>query len=85
MGITFEKLKAKVEDLHEFNPMLGTRGCRLDVLYPEIAEMQTEAIISAAIECLEGRRPAHHARNHGAAGIRDERAALCQEDHQGQG
>ncbi len=49
MGITFEKLKAKVEDLHEFNPMLGTRGCRLDVLYPEIAEMQTEAIISAAI------------------------------------
>ena len=38
-----------VEGLHEFNPMLGTRGCRLDVLYPEIAEMQTEAIISAAI------------------------------------
>lgn len=49
MGISFEKLKGKVEDLHEFNPMLGTRGCRLDVLYPEIAEMQTEAIISAAL------------------------------------
>ncbi|MFQ7242717.1 putative PEP-binding protein, partial [Agathobaculum sp.] len=49
MGVPFEKLKAKVADLHEFNPMLGTRGCRLDVLYPEIAEMQTEAIISAAI------------------------------------
>ena len=49
MGVPFEKLKAKVESLHEFNPMLGTRGCRLDVLYPEIAEMQTEAIISAAI------------------------------------
>ena len=49
MGISFEKLQAKVADLHEFNPMLGTRGCRLDVLYPEIAEMQTEAIISAAI------------------------------------
>ena len=49
MGITFEKLKGIVESLHEFNPMLGTRGCRLDVLYPEIAEMQTEAIISAAI------------------------------------
>ena len=45
----FDKLKGKVESLHEFNPMLGTRGCRLDVLYPEIAEMQTEAIISAAI------------------------------------
>ena len=49
MGITFEKLKGIVQNLHEFNPMLGTRGCRLDVLYPEIAEMQTEAIISAAI------------------------------------
>ncbi|HIY37958.1 MAG TPA: pyruvate, phosphate dikinase, partial [Candidatus Agathobaculum merdigallinarum] len=49
MGIPFAKLKGKVADLHEFNPMLGTRGCRLDVLYPEIAEMQTEAIISAAI------------------------------------
>ena len=49
MGIPFAKLQAKVADLHEFNPMLGTRGCRLDVLYPEIAEMQTEAIISAAI------------------------------------
>ena len=49
MGVPFEKLKSKVESLHEFNPMLGTRGCRLDVLYPEIAEMQTEAIISAAI------------------------------------
>ena len=49
MGVSFDKLKSKVADLHEFNPMLGTRGCRLDVLYPEIAEMQTEAIISAAI------------------------------------
>ena len=49
MGLTYEKLKGIVDGLHEFNPMLGTRGCRLDVLYPEIAEMQTEAIISAAI------------------------------------
>lgn len=49
MDIPVEKLEAIVENLHEFNPMLGTRGCRLDVLYPEIAEMQTEAIISAAI------------------------------------
>lgn len=49
MGISFDKLSGIVESLHEFNPMLGTRGCRLDVLYPEIAEMQTEAIISAAI------------------------------------
>ena len=49
MGIDAQKLTNIVEGLHEFNPMLGTRGCRLDVLYPEIAEMQTEAIISAAI------------------------------------
>jgi len=50
MGLTFEKLKARVEDLHEFNPMLGHRGCRLAITYPEIAEMQTRAIIEAAID-----------------------------------
>jgi pyruvate,orthophosphate dikinase len=49
MGMTFEELKATVSDLHEFNPMLGHRGCRLAVTYPEIAEMQTRAIIEAAI------------------------------------
>ncbi len=50
MGLTFEELKATVESLHEFNPMMGHRGCRLAVSYPEIAEMQTKAIIEAAIE-----------------------------------
>lgn len=50
MGITFEELKATVESLKEFNPMLGHRGCRLAVTYPEIAEMQTRAIMEAAIE-----------------------------------
>ena len=45
MGLTFEELKATVEDLHEFNPMMGHRGCRLAVSYPEIAEMQTRAVI----------------------------------------
>lgn len=49
MGLTYEELKATVDDLHEFNPMLGHRGCRLAVTYPEIAEMQTRAIIEAAI------------------------------------
>ncbi|ADH60705.1 pyruvate, phosphate dikinase [Thermoanaerobacter mathranii subsp. mathranii str. A3] len=49
MGITFEELKSTVESLKEFNPMLGHRGCRLAVTYPEIAEMQTRAIIEAAI------------------------------------
>ncbi|MBL4933012.1 pyruvate, phosphate dikinase [Clostridium paridis] len=50
MGLTFEELKATVESLHEFNPMMGHRGCRLAVSYPEIAEMQTRAVIEAAIE-----------------------------------
>ena len=50
MGVSFENLKNTVESLHEFNPMMGHRGCRLTVSYPEIAEMQTRAIIEAAIE-----------------------------------
>ncbi len=49
MGITFDDLKATVNSLHEFNPMMGHRGCRLAVTYPEIAEMQTRAVIEAAI------------------------------------
>ena len=50
MGLSFEELKATVDSLHEFNPMMGHRGCRLAVSYPEIAEMQTRAVIEAAIE-----------------------------------
>lgn len=50
MGISDEKLRDKVTELREFNPMLGHRGCRLAVTYPEIAKMQTEAIITAAME-----------------------------------
>jgi pyruvate,orthophosphate dikinase len=50
MGISVEELKETVESLKEFNPMLGHRGCRLAITYPEIAVMQTEAIILAAIE-----------------------------------
>lgn len=49
MGVPYEELRATVDSLHEFNPMLGHRGCRLAVSYPEIAEMQTRAIIEAAI------------------------------------
>ena len=49
MGLTFDFLKATVEGLHEFNPMMGHRGCRLAVSYPEIAEMQTRAVIEAAL------------------------------------
>ena len=49
MGITLEKLQSICDGLHEFNPMMGHRGCRLAVTYPEIAEMQTKAVIRAAI------------------------------------
>ena len=50
IGVPYEKLAKKTQELHELNPMLGHRGCRLAVTYPEIAEMQAEAIIMAAIE-----------------------------------
>ncbi|MEG0216250.1 MAG: putative PEP-binding protein, partial [Hungatella sp.] len=50
MGITPEEIKATCDSLHEFNPMMGHRGCRLAVTYPEIAKMQTRAVMEAAIE-----------------------------------
>ena len=50
MGVPFEQLDAKNKSLHEFNPMLGHRGCRLGVTYPEIYEMQAQAIMEAACE-----------------------------------
>ncbi len=50
MNKTFEEIKAKVDALHEFNPMLGHRGCRLGITYPEITEMQAQAIFEAACE-----------------------------------
>lgn len=58
MGVPVENLRNKVEVLHEFNPMLGHRGCRLAISYPEITEMQTQAIFEAACELrLEGKNP----------------------------
>ena len=53
MGVTVEHLKEKCSELHEFNPMIGHRGCRLAVTYPEIARMQTRALMEAAIEVKE--------------------------------
>jgi pyruvate, orthophosphate dikinase len=50
MGIPYEKVKARVASLHEFNPMLGFRGCRLGIIYPEITEMQARAVFEAAAE-----------------------------------
>ena len=52
MGITYDRLKQTVVSLHEFNPMMGHRGLRLAVTYPEIAEMQTQAVIEAALEVI---------------------------------
>jgi len=58
MSIPIETLKNKVDVLHEFNPMLGHRGCRLAISYPEITEMQAQAIFEAACELrLEGKNP----------------------------
>jgi pyruvate,orthophosphate dikinase len=55
MGVPSDKLRQRTKDLHEFNPMLGHRGCRLAVTYPEIYEMQVRAILEAAkIVALEG-------------------------------
>ncbi|MCA9191393.1 MAG: pyruvate, phosphate dikinase [Planctomycetales bacterium] len=51
LGVDQAEIKARVDGLHEFNPMLGHRGCRLSITYPEILEMQVRAIVEAAIEC----------------------------------
>ena len=53
MNVTEEHLRNKIAELHEFNPMMGHRGCRLAVTYPEIAKMQTRALMEAAIEVSE--------------------------------
>jgi pyruvate,orthophosphate dikinase len=53
MGLKIDEMKAIIQSLEEFNPMLGHRGCRLAITYPEIAEMQTRAIMEAAIEVKE--------------------------------
>ena len=53
MGMTLQQVKNRANSLHEANPMLGHRGCRLPITYPEICEMQTRAILEAAIECDE--------------------------------
>ena len=52
-GVPIETLKSKVEELKEFNPMLGHRGCRLGITYPELYEMQARAILEAGCECIK--------------------------------
>ena len=56
MGLTVERLQAVITSLHEFNPMMGHRGCRLAVSYPEIAQMQTAAVLNAAVN-VQRRHP----------------------------
>ncbi|MBF0280180.1 MAG: pyruvate, phosphate dikinase [SAR324 cluster bacterium] len=50
IGVAYQKIRKQVDTLHEINPMLGFRGCRLSVVYPEITRMQTQAVITAALE-----------------------------------
>ena len=57
-GIEFEKLKARIDNMHEVNPMMGLRGVRLGIIYPEITEMQFRALFSATVELMkEGKHP----------------------------
>jgi len=53
MGISVDKIAQRVKELHEFNPMLGFRGCRLGLVYPEISEMQARAVFEAAAEVMK--------------------------------
>jgi pyruvate,orthophosphate dikinase len=56
MGVSIEKIKSKVNSLHEFNPMLGLRGCRLGIVFPEITAMQARAVVEAGFE-VKGSKP----------------------------
>ncbi len=59
MGVTSDNIKSKMDELYEVNPMLGHRGCRLGITYPEITEMQTRAIIEAAIDLSNAGNTVH--------------------------
>ena len=79
LNISVEELKDVIASLHEFNPMMGHRGCRLAVTYPEIAEMQTTAVINAALNVNEGAsRVQHRPRDHDSPGGRGQGAEVRQ-------
>ncbi len=82
LGITLEKVKRRVSQLHEANPMLGHRGCRLCVTYPEILDMQVRAIVEAAIECLQAGVRAVPEIMHPLVGTRRELALLREQTEQ---
>ena len=77
--MSVEKVHEVIESLHEFNPMMGHRGCRLTVTYPEIAEMQTTAVINAAINVQKKGREGYPA-DHDPAGRRGQGVRLREED-----
>ena len=85
MGADPKKLADRARELHEFNPMLGFRGCRLAIAYPEIAEMQARAIFEAAVEAETRDRQAGGAGNHGAADRQQSRARSGQRAHRRHG
>ncbi|MBL0927685.1 MAG: pyruvate, phosphate dikinase, partial [Phycisphaerales bacterium] len=76
LGVTVEKVRQRVSQLHEMNPMLGHRGCRLSVTYPEILEMQVRAIVEAAIDCQKRGVKAIPEIMHPLVGTRKELALL---------
>jgi len=76
LGVKIEKVKQRVSQLHEMNPMLGHRGCRLSVTYPEILEMQVRAIVEATIECAKNKVRAMPEIMHPLVGTRKELALL---------
>ncbi len=80
MNVPLGVIKMRVDDLHEFNPMMGHRGCRLGITYPEITEMQTRAIIEAAPQ-HEGAGLRRPGRDHGAAGGHGARVQRAGEGH----
>jgi pyruvate,orthophosphate dikinase len=82
MGISLEKVKQRVSQLHEMNPMLGHRGCRLCVTYPEILEMQVTAIVEAMVQCLKNKIKAMPEIMIPLVGTRKELAALRAETEQ---
>jgi hypothetical protein len=75
MGLTYEGIKHRVDDLHEANPMMGHRGCRLGITYPEITEMQARAIIEAALNVKAKGVP--EGRDHDPAGRHRARVQLA--------
>ncbi len=85
MGADAKKLADRARELHEFNPMLGFRGCRLAIAYPEIAEMQARAIFEAAVEAGQAHRQAGGAGGDGAAHRHQGRARPGQGAHRRHG